>query len=89
MIASDNKPSTSIAEYRDVALPTPSRIDLKSIDDVRLELARLYREMRAGTILTADGTRLAYVLTQIGKLIELHDIEKRIEELEVAYESKK
>jgi hypothetical protein len=62
--------------------PIPSRIDLKSIDDIRLEMARVYREMRAGSIEPATGTKLVYVLSAMGKLIELHDIEKRIEALE-------
>ena len=60
----------------------PSRIDLKTIDDIRLEMARVYREMRASMIETADCTKLVYVLSAIGKLIELHDIEKRIAALE-------
>ena len=38
--------------------------------------------MRAGRILTNDGTRLVYVLGQIGKMIELHEIIKRVEKLE-------
>ncbi len=70
------------------ALLIPHRIDLKSIDDVRLEMARVYRDMKSQKIPTSDGTRLVYVLGQIGKMIELHDIEKRVEELELLYESK-
>lgn len=61
--------------------PTPS-IHLKSIDDVRLEMAKVYRDMKLQRIATSDGTRLVYVLGQIGKMIELHDIEKRLEVLE-------
>ena len=38
-------------------LPTPGRIDLKTIDDVR-ECARVYRDMRANRIEMADGTKL-------------------------------
>ena len=69
--------------------PTPHRIDLKVIDDIRLEMARVYRDMRSQRIPTTDGTRLVYVLSQIGKMVELYEIEKRIGELEAAYESKK
>ncbi len=69
--------------------PTPQRIDLKIIDDIRLEMARVYRDMRSHKIPTADGTRLVYVLSQIGKMVELYEIEKRIGKLEAAYESKK
>lgn len=67
-------------------MPTPARIDLKSIDDVRLEMARVYREMRSNAIESQQGTRLVYVLSAIGKLIELHDIEQRIAKLEQGLE---
>jgi hypothetical protein len=63
-------------------MPTPARIDLKSINDIRLEMARVYREMRSKTIETQDGTRLVYVLAAMGKLIELHEIEQRLSALE-------
>ena len=58
------------------------RVDLKTIDDVRVEMGRVYRNMRSGKIDSQDGTRLVYVLAQIGKLIEAGDIEKRLEALE-------
>ena len=61
---------------------TPQSTHLKTIDDVRLEMAKVYRDMKSQKIPTHDGTRLVYVLSQIGKMIELHDIEKRIELLE-------
>ena len=79
---SDDKQPETIDGKSGKLLPTPSRIDLKTIDDVRLEMARVYREMKSGIIETADGTKLAYVLAQIGKLIETHEIEKRMEALE-------
>lgn len=63
-------------------LPTPGKIDLKTADDVRLEMAKVYRDMKGGKVDMADGTKLVYVLAQIGKLIELTEIEKRIELLE-------
>jgi hypothetical protein len=62
-------------------IPTPS-IHLKTIDDVRLEMAKVYRDMKSQKIPTHDGTRLVYVLTHIGKMIELHEFEKRINLLE-------
>ncbi len=64
------------------ALAIPYRIDLKTIDDVRLEMARVYRDMKTQKIPTSDGTRLVYVLGQIGKMIELYEIVKRVEKLE-------
>jgi hypothetical protein len=55
---------------------------LKTIDDVRVEMARVYRDMRAGRIDTADGTKLGFVLAQLGKLLQSGEIEKRLEALE-------
>jgi len=69
--------------------PTSYRIDLKIIDDIRLEMARVYRDMRSQKIPTSDGTRLVYVLSQIGKILETLEIEKRISDLEAIYEYKK
>lgn len=63
-------------------LTTPMKIDLATIDDVRLEMAKVYRDMKSQKIPTHDGTRLVYVLGQIGKMIEIHDIEKRINLIE-------
>lgn len=64
--------------------PTPQTIHLKTVDDVRLEMAKVYREMRHGKIESGEGTKLVYVLAQIGKVIELNEIEKRILLLERA-----
>lgn len=70
-------------DSKDLAvLPTPSRIELKKIDDIRLEMAKVYREMRTNRLDSQQGSRLVYVLSQIGKLIEIHEIERRIAALE-------
>lgn len=61
---------------------TPQSTHLKTIDDVRLEMAKVYRDMKSQKIPTHDGTRLVYVLGQIGRMIEIHDIEKRINLIE-------
>lgn len=63
-------------------LPSPKGIKLKSIDDVRVEMASVYRGMKSGSIETSDGTKLVYVLSAIAKAIEIHDIEQRIKLLE-------
>lgn len=67
-----NKPAT-IDNKSGKLLPTPKKIDLATIDDVRLEMANVYRGMKAGIIEASDGTKLAYVLAQIGKAIETHN----------------
>ena len=63
-------------------LPTPKGIKLKTIDDVRVEMASVYRSMKSGSIETSDGTKLVYVLSAIAKAIEVNYIEKRITLLE-------
>ena len=60
----------------------PREIKLKTADDVRLEMGKVYRDMKGKRIDMADGTKLVYVLSAIGKVIELVEIEKRIELLE-------
>jgi len=63
--------------------PTPpARIDLRNLEAVRREMARVYREMRAGELPHECGTRLVYVLDRIGKLIEVAQVEVRLIELE-------
>ena len=62
--------------------PKPPKIKLNSIGDVRREMGTIYREARAGKLDISDAGRLAYVLTGIGKLIEVELIEQRLAELE-------
>jgi hypothetical protein len=45
-------------------------------------MGKVYRDMKGKRIDMADGTKLVYVLSAIGKVIELVEIEKRIELLE-------
>ncbi|HEX8373586.1 MAG TPA: hypothetical protein VF606_00215 [Geminicoccaceae bacterium] len=49
---------------------------------VRRELARLYREARAGELDVAAASRLANVLQILGRMIEGSEIEARVEALE-------
>ena len=83
MVKSDTKQSITIDSASGDVLPTRGKkIDLATINDVRLEMASVYRGMKSKTIETSDGTRLIYTLSAIGKMIESHDIEMRIEALE-------
>jgi hypothetical protein len=63
------------------ALPAP-QIKLATLEDCRREMARVYRDARTYRIESQDASRLVYMLSQIGKLLELTDIEKRVELLE-------
>lgn len=67
---------TGLHEY-----PHP-RINLSSSDDVRRELARVYRDARQSRIAVSDGTKLAFILSQILKALEVYSLENRIEALE-------
>ena len=43
-------------------------VNLSSLERVRLEMAKVYRDARAGKIETADATKLTFILAEIGKL---------------------
>lgn len=70
----------------EVLTPSPRFIRLTTIDDARAEMARVYRDMRAGKIPMEDGTKLVYVLSQVGRLSEVVLIEKRVQQMQQALE---
>ena len=63
---------------------TRYRAKLDTLQDVRREMAKLYREARSGVIDVQDGTKLVWMLQAVAKVIEGSDLEKRIEILEDA-----
>lgn len=65
-------------------VPTPGRRkpQLTSLEGVRVEMARVYREMESGKRDSQEGSRLVFVLGQIGKVLELTEIERRLDALE-------
>ncbi len=63
------------------SVPTP-QLKLATIDDVRREMAKVYREARTGMTDTANSSRLVYMLTSIAKMIEIGQLEQRITILE-------
>lgn len=62
--------------------PTPPKIKLNRLEDIRLEMAKVYRDARGGRMDASEAGRLAYILVGIGKLIEATDIERRIVQME-------
>ena len=83
MVITDIKQPVTFDNASGDVLPTPSKkIDLANINDVRLEMATVYRGMKGGTIETSDGSRLVFTLSAIAKLMMEHDIEMRLELLE-------
>ena len=63
-------------------LPSPHWTRLATLEDVRKEMALVYRQAKAGKIPVQDATRLVYILTAIGKVIEAGDLARRVELLE-------
>lgn len=70
-----------IGEYLPVS---PKKLNLSHPENIRQEMARVYREARGGEIDTQDATRLIYMLAQIAKAYELGVIEQRLQTLEHA-----
>ena len=65
--------------------PTPmqvGKIRLNDAETIRMEMAKVYRDMRQGKIQTQDGTRLAYVLDMVRKAHETCELQRRIEVIE-------
>ncbi len=50
--------------------------------EVRMEMARLYRDARTGQVEITDATKLAYILTQLATLMRIDDLEQRTAALE-------
>jgi hypothetical protein len=64
--------------------PRRSRLRLDTMDRIRREVTRLYREGRDGERDTQDVSRLANVLALIARMIEGGQLEARIAALEAA-----
>jgi len=77
------KPPAIIDEATGLPMPMPrQRTPLKRLEDVKRELGRVYRAMKANEIPHEDGTKRAFVLGQLGKVIEMADLERRLDRLE-------
>ena len=55
---------------------------LATIRDVRREMGRVYRAVCRGDLPPEGGTKLAYMLDRIGRLVELETVEARLIALE-------
>lgn len=62
-------------------IPTP-QLKLASVEDIRREMCRVYKDARRGATDTSDASRLVYMLTSIAKMIELGQFEQRLSILE-------
>ena len=81
-LESAKRPAVTIDATTGTCTRTPAKIKLNALEDVRREMASVYREARAGRMDTSEAGRLAYILTGIGKLIEATEIEKRLSQME-------
>ena len=65
-------------------VPAPQRrkAQLDRLEGVRREMSRVYRDMESGKRDSQDGSRLVYVLTQIARVLELTEIERRLTAVE-------
>ena len=61
--------------------PTP-RLNLSTSEDVRREMAKVYREARSRQIEPGEATKLVFILTQILRAHEQVVLEGRIADLE-------
>ncbi len=75
-----DSPMTADTEILDDPLP---RINLSTSEDIRREMARVYRETRFNKITPSNGTKLVYMLTNILKAHEVFVVEKKLSELEL------
>jgi hypothetical protein len=64
--------------------PTP-RINLATSEDIRREMAKVYRETRCNKIMPSNGTKLVYMLINILKAYEVSEMESRLTDLELAH----
>ena len=80
-MANIKEPNTSQTGCRVLDVPT-HRLNLSSSEDVRREMAKVYREARSRQIEPSEATKLVFILTQILRAHEQVVLEGRIAELE-------
>ena len=62
--------------------PTLRSRPLKTMEQVRQELSKVYRASRNGAIDISDASKLANILALVGRVIEGSTVESRIKALE-------
>ena len=83
--AASNEKNFAVIDGRTGAVdPVAVKINLSNLDDVRLEMSKVYRDMRANRLESSEGTRLVYVLGQLAKLHETVEIARRLASLEMS-----
>lgn len=80
--STDNSDETREESGEEAGPPGRLRLKLRTMDDVKAELARLYRQGKAGQRDIAEVSKLANVLSILGRLIEGVELERRLAQLE-------
>ncbi len=71
-------PSSSEGEVIPFSDKHPT-IHLKTLHDVRIEMAKVYRAAKTGEINSQEGARLIYMLSSLGKVIEAQQVDERVD----------
>jgi hypothetical protein len=75
-------------ENGEVHPPGRPRLRLDSLDRIRRELTKIYRQGRDGERDVGDSSKLAHILALVARIVEGSDLEKRITALEQAKEQR-
>ena len=78
----NNNQKETFDEQGNLLPPTP-KINLHDAHAIRREMACVYRDMRAGRIDPADGTKYVYVLDMIRKAYETAVLEERMDAVQL------
>lgn len=79
--AATAKPQGESATRSPLPLNNMQRKALSKVEHCREELARVYREARAGKLDIADASRLANILSILSRMIEGGELEKQLDEV--------
>ena len=58
------------------------RLRLENGGQIRREMTKVYRDMKAGTIDVAKGSKLIYALTELSRAVEREAVERLTERLD-------
>jgi len=76
------KTSLSLVRADSAIAPTPRRFRLNSLNGVQREMQAVYRLVRTGQMESSEGSKLVYMLAQLGKVTLDSCLEDRVKELE-------
>lgn len=85
VVLADHAPASAIAGGRRMPTPPavrPRRVHLKTLGQIQKEMAYTYRQVAGREVDSGEGSRRIYMLSQIAKVAEAADLERRIIQLE-------